>query len=262
MRIKPLFIALSLTLSTGLHANKKEIEKLPDGYIKKEALPDSVRIVPKAPEPGSARQKLDDAIAEAALKLNTTPRFALAAKDATMHFPEAPNSFACAMGKLVSKEKTPRLYHLLKRSGVDAGYATRKAKHTYNRMRPFTLNNAPICTPQWQEELRHNGSYPSGHTSLGWAWALILAELVPERADAILARGRAYGESRIICNVHWYSDVLAGRMMGASAVALMHNNPEFIADMKAAKEELAKSPAPDAKMCEKEAEILSKFPLF
>jgi len=257
MYTKTLFIALSLTIATGLHAHKKEIEKLPDGYIKKEALPDSVRIVPKAPAPGSPRQKLDDAIAAEALKLNTTPRFKLAAQDATMHFPEAPNSFACAMGKMVSKEKTPRLYHLLKRSGVDAGYATRKAKHTYNRMRPFTLNNAPICTPQWQEELRHNGSYPSGHTSLGWAWALIFAELVPEKADAILARGVAYGESRIICNVHWYSDVLAGRMMGASAVALMHNNPEFIADMKAAKEELANAPAPDPKMCEAEDKALS-----
>jgi len=258
MHIKTLILSLVfITLTSSLFAQKKEIDKLPDGYIKKEALPNSVLIVPKAPAPGSPRQKLDDAVAASALKLNKTARFKLAAQDATMHFPEAPNNFACAMGKLVSKEKTPRLYHLLKRSGVDAGYATRKAKHTYNRMRPFTLNNAPICTPQWAEELRHNGSYPSGHTSLGWAWALILAELVPERADAILARGIAYGESRIVCNVHWYSDVLAGRMMGASAVALMHDNPEFIADMKAAKAELASAPAPDAKMCQEETEALS-----
>ncbi len=258
MHIKPLILSLVfMTLTSSLFAHKKEIEKLPDGYIKKEALPNSVTIVPEAPLPGSPRQKLDDAIAAAAVKLNKTARFKLAARDATMHFPEAPNSFACAMGKMVSKEKTPRLYHLLKRSGVDAGYATRKAKHAYNRMRPFTLNNAPICTPQWEKELRHNGSYPSGHTSLGWAWALILSELLPEKADAILARGVAYGESRIICNVHWYSDVLAGRMMGASAVALMHDNPEFIADMKAAKEELSKAPAPDEKMCQEEAEALA-----
>ena len=257
MRTKPLIIALWLTFVTGLNAHKNIEEKLPDGYINKASLPNSVTIVPEAPAPGSPRQKLDDAIAKAAVKLNKTARFKLAAQDATMHFPEAPNSFACAMGKMVSKEKTPRLYHLLKRSGVDAGYATRKAKHTYNRMRPFTINNAPICTPQWQEELRHNGSYPSGHTSLGWAWALILAELVPQKADAILARGVAYGESRIICNVHWYSDVVAGRMMGASAVALMHDNPEFIADMKAAKAELANAPAPDEKMCKEEAAALS-----
>jgi len=50
-------------------------------------------------------------------------------------------------------------------------------------------------------------------------------------------------------------------MMGASAVALMHNNPEFIADMKAARKELLHAPAPDAKMCQKEAKALS-FKLF
>jgi acid phosphatase (class A) len=258
MQIKPLILTLSLmALTPLLCANDSHIQKLPDGYIKKEALPDSVAIVPKAPAPGSPRQKLDDAIAQAAIKLNTTPRFALAAKDASLHFPEAPNSFACAMGKQFSKEKTPRLIHLLKRAAVDAGYATNKAKITYNRIRPFTLNNAPICTPEQAKALRHNGSYPSGHTALGWAWALILSELVPQRANAILARGRAYGESRIICNVHWYSDVVAGRMMGAAAVALMHNNPEFIADMKAAKAELATAPAPDEKMCREEAEALA-----
>ena len=246
-----------LLLSGMISAKEHHTEKLPDGYIAKASLPDSVVIVPPAPMPNSPRQKLDDTIAQKAITLNKTPRFALAAQDATMHFPKAPNNFACAMGKMLSKEKTPHLLHLLKRAGVDAGYATRKAKHTYNRIRPFVLNNAPVCTPQWQEELRHNGSYPSGHTSIGWAWALILSELVPQKADSILARGAAYGESRIVCNVHWYSDVLAGRMMGAAAVALMHHNPEFIADMKAAKEELAHAPSPDVAMCKKEKEALS-----
>jgi hypothetical protein len=46
-------------------------------------------------------------------------------------------------------------------------------------------------------------------------------------------------------------------MMGAAAVALMHNNPEFIADMKAAKAELVAAPAPDEKMCREEAEALA-----
>ncbi|MCF6207081.1 MAG: hypothetical protein L3J47_09355, partial [Sulfurovum sp.] len=127
MHLRTLIFSITLIILTpALFAQTKE--KLPDGYIKLQALPDSVRIVPPVPMPKSPRQILDDAISQKALKLNTTPRFQLAAHDATMHFPEAPNSFACAMGKLVSKEKTPRLFHLLKRSGVDAGYATRKAK--------------------------------------------------------------------------------------------------------------------------------------
>ena len=123
-------------------------------------------------------------------------------------------------------------------------------------MRPFTVNNAPICTPEDEKILRNDGSYPSGHTALGWAWALILAELAPDKADAILARGLSYGESRIICNVHWNSDVVAGRIMASATVARLHNNPEFIADMKAAKAELAAAPVPKKQSCQEEAAAL------
>jgi acid phosphatase (class A) len=84
-----------------------------------------------------------------------------------------------------------------------------------------------------------------------------LAELAPDKADTILARGLAFGESRIICNVHWNSDVVAGRIMGAAAVARMHNSQEFIADMKAARAELAAAPAPKSQVCQKEASALA-----
>ena len=30
-----------------------------------------------------------------------------------------------------------------------------------------------------------------GHTAIGWGFALILSELAPDRADDLLARGRA-----------------------------------------------------------------------
>jgi acid phosphatase (class A) len=101
------------------------------------------------------------------------------------------------------------------------------------------VNQAPICTPAEEEKLRKDGSYPSGHTAIGWAWALILTEIAPDRADAILARGRAFGESRVVCNVHWHSDVVEGRFMGAAAVARLHADPAFRAEIKAAKVELA-----------------------
>jgi len=70
--------------------------------------------------------------------------------------------------------------------------------------------------------LEKDGSYPSGHSAVGWAWALILSEISPAQTDAILARGRVFGESRNVCNVHWHSDVVQGRSMGASTVARLH----------------------------------------
>jgi len=259
MTLKSLILSTVLlaTVSTTLISGEHLLDQLPKGYVNKEALPNSIMIVPETPLPGSVRQKMDDAIASAAIKLNKTARFELAAKDADLFFPHAPNSFACALGAVISKEKTPRLQNLLLRALVDAGLSTYKAKIKYNRMRPFTINNAPICTPEDEKTLRHDGSYPSGHTALGWAWALILAELAPDKTDAILARGLAFGESRIICNVHWNSDVVAGRIMGSAAVARMHNSPEFIADMKAARAELAAAPTPESQVCQEEAAALA-----
>lgn len=84
-----------------------------------------------------------------------------------------------------------------------------------------------------------NGSYPSTHAAVGWAWALILSEIAPDQTDSILARGRAFGQSRVVCNVHWESDVIEGRFIGAAAVARLHSDSTFLADLEAAKAELA-----------------------
>ncbi|EGD17701.1 hypothetical protein XGA_3704, partial [Xanthomonas hortorum ATCC 19865] len=61
--------------------------------------------------------------------------------------------------------------------------------------------------------------------------------------DALLARGRAFGDSRLVCNVHWQSDVIQGRMMAAATVAALHDNPEFQKDLAAARREIAQASA-------------------
>jgi len=265
IRKAPAFAAIimALGLAPALAGDKPGADvmaELPDGYVAEESLPDSLVLIPPVPSYGSMRQSLDDASAAAAIALQGTARFELARQDADLSFPDAPNVFACALGARMSEEETPRLLNLMLRSLVDSGLSTYGAKTSYQRNRPFMVNGAPFCTPEEEEALRGDGSYPSGHTAVGWAWALILSELAPDRADAILARGLAYGESRIICNVHWRTDVVAGRMMGAAAVALMHNSDDFIADMKAARAEIRTASAPDVAECNAEAAALAIKP--
>ena len=209
------------------------------GYLKPEELPNSLDLVPPPPAAGSAALALDEEVSRRSLALNGTARWDLAAKDAELMFPEAAGTFACALGIPITESDTPRIYMLLRRTLTDAGLSTYSAKNHYQRQRPFMVNNAPICTPAEEEQLRKDGSYPSGHTAIGWAWALILTEIAPDRADAILARGRAFGESRVVCNVHWHSDVVQGRFMGAAAVARLHADPAFRAELEAAKNEVA-----------------------
>ena len=217
-------------------------------------------LIPPPPAQGSAAYALDEEVSQKALALRDTPRWDLAAKDADLSFPEAAGTFSCALGVPITEKDTPHLYMLLRRTLADAGLSTYTAKNKYQRKRPFMVNNEPTCTPEDEAGLRKDGSYPSGHTAIGWAWALILCEIAPDRCDAILARGRAFGKSRNVCNVHWHSDVVEGRFMGAAAVARLHADPAFRAEIEAAKAEFAAVRAKGLKPtrdCQAEADALA-----
>ncbi|MFZ2445889.1 MAG: phosphatase PAP2 family protein [Syntrophobacteraceae bacterium] len=209
------------------------------GYLSAKGLPNSLALLPPPPATGSAALALDEEISRRSFALRDTPRWLIAASDADLSFPHAAGSFSCALNATVSEADTPRLYLLLRRTMTDLGLSTHAAKNHYKRTRPFVENKEPICTPNKKEELEHNGSYPSGHTTIGWGWALILAEISPEQTDAILRRGLAFGESRNACNVHWHSDVVQGHTIAAATVARLHADPAFRADLEAAGAELA-----------------------
>jgi len=209
------------------------------GYLQGDSAPDSLAISPPPPEPGSLWAQLDEAVAREALNLRGSARWTQARVDALADFPEGASLFACALGVPVDEEHTPTLYRLLNRIQYDAGYsASKSAKEHYQRTRPFMAEDQPICTPEHEAAIRANGSYPSGHTAVGWTWALTLAEIAPERATPIFRRGRNYGHSRLVCNVHWYSDVVEGQAIGAATVALLHANAEYVQDLAQARREL------------------------
>lgn len=211
------------------------------GYLPLDEPLDSRIFVPPAPTPDSPRQEMDDRIVAKMLALRGTPRWDLAARDARLGFPAAAEAFSCTLGLPITEQDTPDLYMLMRRTLADLGLSTKMAKDAYQRQRPFMVNDQPTCTPEEEDTLREDGSYPSGHTAIGWGWGLILAELAPERAETLVARGRAFGESRNVCNVHWRSDVIAGRMAGAAAVARLHNNKDFLAAMTAARADIARA---------------------
>jgi acid phosphatase (class A) len=233
------------------------------GYLDARAVPASLALVPAPPTAGSAGFALDEQVSREARALRGSPRFAQATLDAELAFPEGANQFSCAVDIDVDAVKTPALYRLLERSRIDASAATKVAKNHYQRPRPFMVNGEPTCTPDDEAGLRSNGSYPSGHTSIGWAWALILSEIAPDRADAIQARGRNYGESRLVCNVHWQSDILEGRFMGAAAVARLHDNAAFQRDLLAARSEITaarKAGVHSSRNCTAEEAVLKVRP--
>ena len=68
---------------------------------------------------------------------------------------------------------------------------------------------------------------------------LILAEVAPDRAAEILGRARSYGESRVVCGVHYESDVQAGRVAASAVFSALQAEPAFQRDLAAVKAELA-----------------------
>jgi acid phosphatase (class A) len=231
------------------------------GYLPKGTFPNSLALLPAPPSPGSAAYALDEDVARKSVALRGTPRWTQAAVDADLSFPHAAGIFSCALNAPITEEHTPHLYQLLRRTLTDAGLSTYAAKDHYKRARPFVVDKEAICTPAEQADIAKDGSYPSGHTAVGWAWALILSEIAPDQTDAILSRGKAYGESRNVCNVHWHSDVVQGRIMGAGVVARLHAEPAFRADLEAAKSELTAVRAQQVKPardCVGEAAALAK----
>jgi acid phosphatase (class A) len=148
-------------------------------------------------------------------------------------------AFDNVLGANFIRANFPATFAVLDRAGRAAGFAGDPVKFRYERARPFLSDSAITpCIPD-EPRLRASFSYPSGHAALGFAWALVLAELVPARADAIIERGRDFTWSRVVCGVHYPSDVEAGRTVAAAAIARIHADPDFQRELAAARAELA-----------------------
>ncbi len=227
-------------------------------YLPRGTAPDSLLFNPAPPEPGSAAMARDEDGAKAAVAIQGTPRWEQARIDADLFTPKVTDTFSCAAGFRIGPDTTPRLQALLLKSMMDFGLATYPTKTRYQRARPFMENGKPICTPQDEETLRKDGSYPSGHSAIGFGMGLVLAEVVPDRAGQLVARGRAFGDSRRVCNVHWLSDIEEGRIVATAVLARLSSDPAFSADLAAARSEVSASraslPVPD---CTRENAALS-----
>ena len=208
------------------------------GYLSDEEMPNSLLLLTPPPEPASDTFKFDLEYARRVSESKDQIRFLQAVSDANLSFPHAVRSFEAVLGIDIDELLTPKLYALMRRVMTDAGLSTYTAKNFYNRERPFVVNKQKTCTPEKEEILRKVGSFPSGHAAVGWAWALVFSEIFPDREEVILERGHDFGESRVVCNAHWYSDVVKGREMGKATVDCLRANTAFNTDLVLAKEEV------------------------
>jgi membrane-associated phospholipid phosphatase len=229
-------------------------------YLTPDTTPDPTRYLPAPPKPGGAEAEADRAVFDQTRTLKGSARWALATDDVHAGLPDMYAHFSCALGFKLTPSAVPALNRIFLRAAPSGQAIVGLSKRAFDRPRPFVGHDAPICEARTQD-LEHEPDYPSGHATEGWAFALILAELDPTRATEILERGRAFGESRVVCGSHTVSAVQAGFVNGGAWVAALHSSPAFRADMETARLELAAAAkSTPAETCPADTALLTPSP--
>ena len=235
------------------------------GFLATATLPNAIATIPPAPKDGDARNALDWDIFVKTRALEGSDRWAMAKSDDSYKPADLLKDFSCAVGVTLTPENSPTLLSIIGRSTIDAGMAAEAAKQLYRRDRPFLHNPGNICIDR-NGGIAKSFDYPSGHASLGWTAGLVVAQLSPETATQVLARGRAYGESRVVCGVHNMSAVEAGRTNAAGVFAALQGSAEYRDALDKARAELAAARTaggkPDAASCAKEAELVKPLQVY
>jgi acid phosphatase (class A) len=204
------------------------------------------------------------AIFRATRSLEGTPRWTLAQSDDNASVAGLFKAYSCSLGVSLTQQNAPQVSALISKANVDAGAAANVLKNLYQRKRPFQLEDRPIClSPAEKTTLERVPDYVSGHAAAGWEAALIFAELAPDAATDILARARAFAQSRVVCGVHHLSATEEALMSSAAIFAAQNASDAFRRDLEAARTELTvlrKNATGVPASCSLENDALSKNP--
>jgi len=128
-----------------------------------------------------------------------------------------------------------RLQRFTDTAEADIGPYVRAVKDKYRRLRPYEIEpRLKPCIGDVAGDL----SYPSGHATYGYLMGYLLSELVPERRDILMDRAAEFARQRLVCGVHFRSDIEAGQRGARFLFDEMHASPGFLRDAAAARVEL------------------------
>jgi acid phosphatase (class A) len=192
------------------------------------------QLVPPPPARGSRLEQDEIAEIYRLQSLATPAAKALAKHDNDV---EDPTIFAEVIGPGWDLSRLPKTKFLLHQVMVVDRFDSSSVKKIYHRPRPWIVD-AKIQTCAGHDSGPALNSYPSGHAMLGYELGVVLTSLIPQKAQALLARAELYGENRILCGFHFRSDVTAGRQYGTVLAVEMLQHPQFHAWFLEARKEL------------------------
>ncbi|HWZ50055.1 MAG TPA: phosphatase PAP2 family protein [Granulicella sp.] len=203
---------------------------------------DPARILPAPPKDGSEAQQREMAGVENLIHTRSKERHEQAMWDA-QH--EDPTPFAAVIGPKFDLTKLPATAKLLDDVLHDQTVVTSQAKDYFKRRFPIAAGSPGDAYREWTCDVEDRKpaayplrSYPSGHSTMAYTFGVVLADLIPEKAQAILARSASYAYSREICGDHYHSDVEAGHVLGTTLGVVLLRNAALQPEIAAAKVEL------------------------
>jgi acid phosphatase (class A) len=203
-------------------------------HVLTEAQVDPSRLLPPPAKEGSDQQAAELADVQKAHETATPERRAQAEWDA-QH--ESVELFFATLGPKFDLQQLTATAKLMKTVENEQSVAANIAKRYFQRKRPWASNTS-LVPCDYKPNAPPLTSYPSGHATLGYSEGFILAALMPEKAQAILARSEQYAYSRVVCGAHYPGDIEASHVLGTELAMMMMEEPKFVADFKAAKTEL------------------------
>lgn len=219
---KRISLSASLFLFLWLVASAFAAPYLQPGQV------DGVALLPPPPAIDSAEQVADLASARVVFKARTAAEETRSMKSATLSL----FNFAPAIAPEFQPGKLPKMEALFERLKTNVREVIDIPKDHWQRKRPYQLDGElSLGNPE------KSFSYPSGHATYGVVQSLILAELFPDKREAILQIGRHIGWDRVLIGKHFPTDVYAGRVLGQAIVRELKTSADFRRDLAEAKAE-------------------------
>jgi acid phosphatase (class A) len=184
---------------------------------------------PPGPDAAATRLELDELLALQAARTGSEVQAARADRKTRIE------KFYAALGFGAGSPRLPALERLAERVEDDVRIYVRAAKDRSRRLRPYEIEpRLEPCIDDVQGDL----SFPSGHSAYGWSMAYLLAGMVPERGSELQARAEEFARQRMVCGVHFRSDLEAGRLAARTLLAEIERDPGFQAERAAARSEV------------------------
>jgi acid phosphatase (class A) len=183
---------------------------------------------PPAADSADTRRELDELLAQQRSRSDADVEAARADRKTEV------SRFYPALG-LPATTHLSKVEKLIETAEDDVRLYVRAAKEHFRRLRPAEIEpRLKPCIGNVREDL----SYPSGHSAYGYTTAYLLAALAPEKRDALLVRADEFARQRMVCGVHFRTDIDAGRQAARWIVARMSGSQEYADDFAAAEMEL------------------------